>query len=216
MCLPCTLVCDCYCAQLPTTNPSQHSQAVYVMLDSVARFLGQVGPTAEGVSTQAQSRAQAVGSQAEPATQAQASSATEAITSSAAPAAEAIKSQADSASEAVKSQVAPVAEAIKSQADSASEALKSQAQDVVPSQAETVTQGLQTPATWDSVTESIKAAGEQVQEQLKSSSDLLPSTSVSPPTPAAICICMSGFCVTGVMTIICLHSASAGRKLLKD
>lgn len=101
----------------------------------MAGFLGQMGPTADGAKSQAQSTAQAVKSQAGPAT------------------------------EAVKSQAAPAAEAV-----------KSQAQDLAPSTVESVTQGLQPPAPSGSAVDSVKAAGEQLRSQLKSSSEFSPGT----------------------------------------
>ena len=86
-----------------------------------AGFLGQMGPTADGVNSQAESTAQAL-----------------------------------------KTQAAPAAEAV-----------KSQAQSVAPSSAEPVSQGLQPSASSGNIVDSAKAAGEQLQNQLKSSSDVV-------------------------------------------
>ena len=80
-----------------------------------AGFLGQMGPTADGVNAQAQSTAQAV-----------------------------------------KSQAAPAAEAVKTQAQFA----------------ESIGPGLQPAASSGNVADSAKSAGEQLQNQLKSGSDL--------------------------------------------
>lgn len=91
------------------------------------------------------------------------------------PTADGVNSQAGSTAQAVKSQAAPATEAVKSQAAPAAEALKTQAQSLAPSSAESASQGLQPPAPSGSVVDSAKAAGEQLQSQLKSSTDLLPS-----------------------------------------
>ena len=80
------------------------------------------------------------------------------------PTADGVNSQAESTAQAVKSQAAPAAEAV-----------KSQAQSLAPSSAEAVSQGLQPPAASGNVVDSAKAAGQQLQNQFKSSSDMVPS-----------------------------------------
>ena len=77
------------------------------------------------------------------------------------PTADGVNSQAESTAQAVKSQAAPAAEAV-----------KSQAQSLAPSSAESVSQGLQPPAPSGNAIDSAKAAGEHLQNQLKSSRDL--------------------------------------------
>ena len=119
--------------QLTMIHSPNHS--LTPILCRTAGFLGQMGPTADGAKSQAQSTAQAV-----------------------------------------KSQAGPATEAVKSQASPAADAVKSQAQDLAPSKVESVTQGLQPPAPTGTAVNSAKAAGEQLQSQLKSSSDLIPGT----------------------------------------
>lgn len=67
------------------------------------------------------------------------------------------------------------AEGVKSQAAPAAQAVKSQAQQVVPDKVEPIMQGLQPPAVPEGVAGSTQSAGEQLQSQLKSTTDLIPS-----------------------------------------
>lgn len=75
----------------------------------------------------------------------------------------------------VKSQATPTAEAVKSQAAPAAQAVKSKAQDIAPDKLEPITQGLQSPTPPSQVAESAQSAGEQLQSQVKNTSDLIPS-----------------------------------------
>lgn len=82
--------------------------------------------------------------------------------------------------EGVKSQATPAAQAVKSQAAPAAEAVKSQAQEIAPDRIDSVTQGLPTSAPASKVAESAQSAGEQLQSQLKSTSDAVSSPDTGP------------------------------------